>query len=87
MNSKEKIIEKYQSNIKNLKKHNDLYFNKDNPKISDAEYDKIKKETIELEKKHDFLKKIDSVKDIVGAPPTNKFKKIKHLFPLRFNFF
>ena len=56
MNSKEKIIEKYQSNIKNLKKHNDLYFNKDNPKISDAEYDKIKKETIELEKKHDFKK-------------------------------
>ena len=82
MNSKEKIIEKYQSNIKNLKKHNDLYFNKDNPKISDAEYDKIKKETIELEKKHDFLKKIDSVKDIVGAPPTNKFKKIKHLKPM-----
>ena len=82
MNSKEKIIEKYQSNIKNLKKHNDLYFNKDNPKISDAEYDKIKKETIELEKKHDFLKKIDSVKDIVGATPTNKFKKIKHLKPM-----
>ena len=58
MNSKEKIIETYHSNIKNLKKHNDLYFNKDNPKISDAEYDRLKKETLELEKKHDFLKKI-----------------------------
>ena len=29
MNSKEKIIETYHSNIKNLKKHNDLYFNKE----------------------------------------------------------
>ncbi len=82
MNSKEKIIGKYQSNIKILKKHNDLYFNKDNPKISDAEYDKIKKETLELERKHDFLKKIDSIKGVIGAPPTNKFKKIKHLRPM-----
>ena len=82
MNSKEKIIETYHSNIKNLKKHNDLYFNKDNPKISDAEYDRIKKETLELEKKHDFLKKFESIKGVIGATPTNKFKKIKHLKPM-----
>ena len=38
-------------------------------KISDAEYDKIKKELLDL-KKYPFLKKI-SVNKIVGASPKN----------------
>ena len=33
-------------------------------------------------RRNTILKKIDSVKDIVGATPTNKFKKIKHLKPM-----
>ena len=79
---KSEIIKKYKKNIKNLKVHNDLYFNKDNPKVTDAEYDKIKQETLELEKKHIFLKKLKLLKDLVGSPPTNKFKKIKHYKPM-----
>ena len=42
----------------------------------------LKKETLELEKKHDFLKKFKSIKGVIGAIPTNKFKKIKHLKPM-----
>ena len=57
MNSKEKIILEYEDKIKSLIRHNKLYYNKDNPKISDQEYDKIKKATLELEKKFPFLKK------------------------------
>ncbi len=82
MNNKEKIILEYEDKIKSLIRHNKLYYNKDNPKISDQEYDKIKKATLELEKKFPFLKKKNSVLDIIGSPPSNKFQKIKHLNPM-----
>jgi len=77
-----KILKLHQSKIKNLKKHNNLYYNNDNPIINDFQYDKIKKELLELENKYPFLKKNESVRSIVGAKPLNKFKKIKHLKPM-----
>ncbi len=79
---KSEIIKKYKKNVKNLRLHNNLYFNEDNPKITDAEYDKIKLETLELEKNYNYLKKLNLPKDQVGSPPTNKFKKINHLKPM-----
>ena len=82
MNEKIKIENKFRKKISLLKEHNKNYFVDDNPKISDAEYDKIKKELLDLEKKYPFLKKIDSVNKIVGALSPNKFKKIKHLKPM-----
>jgi DNA ligase (NAD+) len=77
-----KIVNQYKKLINSLLKHNELYFIKDRPQISDAEYDKIKKEAIELEKKYSYLKKFTSVNTIIGAKPSNKFKKIKHLRPM-----
>jgi len=77
-----KILKLHQSKIKNLKKHNNLYYNNDNPIINDFQYDKIKKELLELENKYPFLRKNESVRSIVGAKPLNKFKKIKHLKPM-----
>ena len=82
MNEKIKIENKFRKKISLLKEHNKNYFVDDNPKISDAEYDKIKKDLLDLEKKYPFLKKIDSVNKIVGALSPNKFKKIKHLKPM-----
>ena len=79
---KKDLIKNYKSKIKNLKFHNDLYFNKDKPEISDQEYDKLKREIIDLENSHVFLKKIDKISNYVGAPPLNKFKKLKHLRPM-----
>ena len=77
-----KILKLHQSKIKNLKKHNNLYYNNDSPIIDDFEYDKIKKELLELENRYPFLKKNENVDSIVGAKPLNKFKKIKHLKPM-----
>ena len=74
----EKIIKDYLKKIKILNKHNDLYYNKDNPILSDSDYDSIKKEILNLEKKNNFLSKLGSIKGKVGSPPSNKFKKIKH---------
>ena len=76
---KSEILKIYKDKVKELKKHNFLYFNKDNPKISDAEYDKLKEELIKLEESNSSLKKLNLLQNIVGSKPTNKFKKIKHL--------
>ena len=62
--------------------HNKKYFQDDNPEISDAEYDSLKKEIINLEEKNNFLKKLNLNNKIVGSPPSNKFKKLKHLKPM-----
>ena len=79
---KKEIINKYKSKILNLNKHNNLYFNHDNPAISDAEFDKLKKEILELEKKFSYLKKLKINDAKVGSTPLNKFKKIKHISPM-----
>ena len=82
MSKKNEIIKKFKSLVSGLKKHNKLYYEKDSPKISDSEYDLLKSNILKLEKDNPFLKKIESVSNIVGAKPSNKFKKIKHLIPM-----
>ncbi|OUV60228.1 MAG: DNA ligase (NAD(+)) LigA [Candidatus Pelagibacter sp. TMED128] len=76
------IIDRYKKKIKLLNKHNKLYFNNDNPEISDSEYDNLKKEINDLEKNNIFLKKLKLNRTLVGSPPSNKFKKVKHLKPM-----
>jgi len=82
LKEKKDTIKEYKKKINLLKKHNNSYFNQDSPKISDAEYDELKKSIKELEKKNIFLKKLSFKSDSVGSPPLNKFKKIKHLKPM-----
>ena len=77
-----KIINHYKNRIKILKEHNHYYYNEDSPKISDFNYDEIKKEITLLEKKYDHLKKLNLLSDIIGAKPTNKFQKKNHLIPM-----
>ena len=69
----------YKKKIELIKKYNKSYYNNDNPLISDSKFDELKNEVIKLENKNSFLKKEGSVKEIIGAKPTNKFRKIKHL--------
>jgi len=82
MNIKSEILNLYRKKINLLRRHNKLYFNNDNPEITDAEYDFLKKEIFSLEKENNFLKKLNINNGIVGSPPTKKFKKIKHLMPM-----
>ena len=56
MSKKTLIKQEYEQKIKILKKHNKYYFDEDNPRISDSEYDEIKNDVINLEKKYSFLK-------------------------------
>jgi len=82
MSEKKKIQSEYIKKINLLKKYNKFYFINDAPQISDSEYDKIKKNLLELEKKNPYLKKLKNISNIIGAPPSNKFKKIRHLKPM-----
>ena len=59
--------------ISEIKKHNQFYFEKNTQKISDKEYDDLKKEILDLEKEYPFLISKDS-----GDLPTN-FTKILYL--------
>ena len=76
------ITKQFKKKVKQLKKYNDLYFNQDNPEITDSEYDIFKKKLLDEEKKYDFLKKLNLLKNIVGSTPNNKFEKIEHLSPM-----
>ncbi len=82
MTSKKEIIIKYKKFLKEIKKHNQNYYNYDKPEISDDEYDKIKRDAINLEKKYSYLKDHESALSIIGSKPSNKFKKIEHLSPM-----
>ena len=76
---KESEIRKYYNKkIKELKKHNKLYFEKSLPKITDYQYDLIKKEIIDLEKKHIFLKSDFSPSNSLGYAPSKNFEKAIH---------
>ena len=76
------LIKQFKKDVKLLKKHNELYFNQDNPKISDSDYDQFKSKLYKLEQDNKFLKELDLLKNLVGAPPNNQFKKVKHLTPM-----
>ena len=83
MDEKKKILIQHKKIVNDLKEHNNFYFINDKPKISDSEYDKIKRKALELEEKYPYLKKISkSISGIIGAKPSNQFKKIKHLAPM-----
>ena len=79
---KKDIISKHKKNLKILKKHNKNYYINDKPTISDSDYDQIKIDAQNLEKKYPYLKNYESVSTIIGAKPLNKFKKLKHLSPM-----
>ncbi len=75
---KAEIIKYYENKIKELKKNNKLYFEDSSPVISDKEYDQIKKEIIQLEKKYSYLKNTLSPSNSLGYAPSKNFIKHKH---------
>ena len=80
--NKDQIIKIYRSKIKEFNKHNKLYYDKSNPKISDSDYDDLKKEIYSLENRHDFLKNSKSPSNSVGFKPSKSFEKYKHKVPM-----
>ena len=72
----------YNNKIKQLIKHNKLYYDKSSPIISDSEYDNLKKEILELEIKFSYLKNKNSPINNIGFTPSKSFEKYKHKVPM-----
>jgi len=68
---------------KEIDHHNKLYYQLDNPQISDAEYDRLLKELIDLETQWaDYIDISDSPTQRIGAPPLDKFHSVSHPSPM-----
>ena len=78
----ENLKKKYQEKIKLLVKYNKYYYENNSPLIDDNEYDSLKIEILDLEKKNLFLKSKDSPSKNVGYKPSKNFVKINHKVPM-----
>ena len=76
------IKKNYIKKIKLLQRYNRKYYNENISEISDTEYDKIKKEIIELEINNTYLEHKNSPSKIVGHKPSKNFKKVLHKVPM-----
>jgi DNA ligase (NAD+) len=77
-----KVIDRIQELREQINYHNYLYYVLDSPEISDAEYDRLFDELLELEKKHPELITPDSPTQRVGATPLEEFKTVRHSLPM-----
>ncbi|MDC0419904.1 NAD-dependent DNA ligase LigA, partial [Candidatus Pelagibacter sp.] len=80
--SKKKIQIEYIKKISLISKFNKLYYDDNNPKVTDQKYDELKKEILQLEKKYEFLKSNKSPSKVVGFKPSKNFQKIAHRAPM-----
>ena len=67
----------YKKKINEYKKHSKNYFQDSSPTISDHDFDLLKKEIIDIEKKYNFSDK-DSPSKTLGFTPSKNFEKFPH---------
>ncbi len=76
------IKQKIEQLRKELRQANIDYYIKDNPRISDAQYDQMMRELQQLEADYPEFQSPDSPTRRVGAEPLDKFKLVDHAIPL-----
>lgn len=65
-----------------IAEHDKLYYQKDAPRISDAEYDALRKRNDAIETRYPELVREDSPSQRVGAEPAEGFGKVVHRVPM-----
>ena len=65
-----------------IRRHDDLYYVKARPEISDSQYDRLFRELMELEQAHPELVTADSPSQRVGAAPLGELVKVLHKQPM-----
>jgi DNA ligase (NAD+) len=76
------LAERAEKLRKQLEYHLYRYHVLDDPEVSDAEYDRLFDELKALEDEHPELATPDSPTQRVGAPPSDRFRKVEHLMPM-----
>jgi len=67
---------------KKIRENDELYYLKDSPSLSDAEYDALRKRLIFIENKFPHLIVADSPSQTVGVAPAEAFSKVRHGQPM-----
>lgn len=67
--------------VREVNYHNYRYYVLDSPVISDEEYDRLFRRLKELEEKFNYILP-DSPTQRIGAPPLEKFEKVRHAEPM-----
>lgn len=78
----EKAKERAKHLSKELKYHNDRYYNNDAPEISDYEYDMMLRELEKIEEEFPQLVSEDSPTQVVGGERAEKFSPVEHVVPM-----
>ena len=65
-----------------IEKHNYQYHVIDDPLVSDADYDRLFRRLVELERQYPEFASPDSPTQKVGAPPLEKFGTVQHTLPM-----
>jgi DNA ligase (NAD+) len=65
-----------------LNYHNHRYYVFDDPEISDAEYDRLMRELLEIEKEYPKLATLDSPTQRVGGERSQSLEPVEHTIPL-----
>ena len=65
-----------------IERHDKAYYQQDAPKISDAEYDGLRKRFNAIEKRFPEFVSAQSPSQKIGAAPSGKFRKVRHALPM-----
>src|SRR5260370_27809816 len=65
-----------------IESHDRLYYQEDAPKISDADYDALRKRVNAIEARFPELVTSESPSQKVGAQPSGRFAKVQHAVPM-----
>lgn len=65
-----------------IRRHDELYYNNDAPEITDAAYDALRQRNDAIEARFPDLVRPDSPSARVGAAPSEQFAKVKHAVPM-----
>jgi DNA ligase (NAD+) len=82
MSVPKEIQERVEKLREEIRRYDYYYYVLNQPLISDAEYDKLFRELLELERQYPELVTLDSPTQRVGAPPAEEFAPVEHAIPM-----